>query len=716
MGMLSIRLIAVPVEQHCTMSVSDELIGVLENRVRIDTRALAFFRILSGILIMGDALSRSRNLHYFYTRHGAVSVELAKKAVLARSGTSDYAFSVFYYLPNSTEVVVGLFILYFLFGLWLALGYKTRYAVVASLILVVSFDYRNYFAISHADILFSLLLFWSVFLPIGERWSLDAVRSETKPRETVSGLATVFILLQMVFMYSVNGVHKHHSDLWNSGEVIFVVIDSDELTFLLGDAVRQLPNILLQSGALFWYYLFLISPLLLVLTNWRRSMLSLLFVFGHASLAVTVRIGAFSYVAIAGVALFLHKGFWDAILNYPQKESITEKFSPTMRKVDAFLDRAESHASFANKKPESKKQTQVIRRTTSYLSILCVVVLLVAGGSMIATNLQTAGQSAGIINETVDEQPYSVNISAQYQGYVQQTLASFHLDQPDWRIFAPRPGRTDHYYVLAAETKQGNRFDVFNNRTLSFKRPYENLNRPYDTYRERFYMYAIRDSYIWGRNSASPEVEMMNYYCEHPRMPRNESIEIINMYAVTEKIKSDGIDNRSARKTNARLLLRHTCSDDREIDAIQTPPTLFSPFDGGYSPQTIEVNESLELESIEPESMDACSVTPSPFGLVDIREYVKLAEAANHPNFNSETNSLGIRITNVQRYNNGYLVDYEGRVYTKRTSPRSPIYYFGTYTVTSGYSYRRVYSELGISEEYSNILTRPIHCFNQDNR
>ena len=269
---------------------------------RIDTRSLAVFRIVLGVLVVADVFLRARNFSFYYTDGGIVPQELAQ------ANTAEYAVSV-YYLTSDSTLIAGLMGLQVLFALALIVGYRTRAMTVVSFLFVISLDHHNPFVLSYADTLFRLLFFWAIFLPLGERWSVDAVHRDRSPRSSIVGVATALALGQMVFMYVLNGLHKSESALWKSGEAAPLVFGIDEMTFLLGDVLRDFPT-LLTYGGLLWFYMLVGAWLLVFLRGRLRLPLLVLFVGGHLSFALTVRIGAFAYVAMAGLALFIPAVFW----------------------------------------------------------------------------------------------------------------------------------------------------------------------------------------------------------------------------------------------------------------------------------------------------------------------------------------------------------------------------------------------------------------------
>ena len=58
----------------------------------------------------------------------------------------------------------------------LLVGYRTRLATIGSWILLASIHVRLPVVINAGDTLLRVLLFWSIFLPLGAMWSVDARR------------------------------------------------------------------------------------------------------------------------------------------------------------------------------------------------------------------------------------------------------------------------------------------------------------------------------------------------------------------------------------------------------------------------------------------------------------------------------------------------------------------------------------------------------------
>lgn len=508
----------------------------LRSCVRIDTRSLAVFRTGLGLLIVADMLLRARNFGLYYTDTGLVP------ASLAAQHTADHAISV-YYLTTDTNVIAALFVIQAFIGLLLAVGYRTRAVSVLSFLFVVSLDHHNPFVLSYADTLFRLLLFWAIFLPLGERWSIDAVHSESGSREAVGGIFAALALFQMVVMYVVNGIHKLESPLWRSGDAAPLVLGIDEMTFLLGNFVRQYP-ILLEYGGLLWFYMMLTAWLLVLLPGRPRVAFASLFVGGHLSFALTVRIGAFAYVALAGLMLFLPAVFWrdiHTIARYVGLGNVSGRLQSGGEHLAA------AFPAFRVIPPEYSASFRVLK-------IGCSVAVLVVLGIVVVTFALNFG--AVVTDDGYDHHELNNAVSENPAGeYVYLTAESAGITQPEWSVFAPHPRTVDRYYVFGAQTADGTAFDVFNDRPFSWDRPHDGeLQRQHDTYRERFFMNSIRRS--------SPGDELLVNLGDHIcRSYEERGIELvyISMFEVTEQITAETITSPNDREVEREHIYRHEC-------------------------------------------------------------------------------------------------------------------------------------------------------------
>ncbi len=503
--------------------------------VAIDTRTLAVFRIALGLLIIADLLLRARNFSFYYTDGGVVTQSVAE------AHTSSDAVSVYFFTSDPT-VIAGLFVLHALLAIQLIVGYRTRIATILCFLFVISLDHHNPLVLSYADILFRLLFFWAIFLPLGERWSIDAVHTERAPRPQIASAASALILGQMVYMYVVNGYHKSTNELWTSGEAAPLVFGIDEMTFLLGDLMRDFLQ-LIALGGLLWYYILVFAWLLFFLQGRLRYLFATIFFGGHAAFAITVRIGAFAYVGMAGVFLFYQAQFWrDGRRSLDRLGVDTERLWQSLRRVEVVAEAV----------PRLRLDDDRLRQAKAVTYTFTIAVLLLSMGFIAGTN---GFQHAGVVDD-----------DTQYDGEIRTVANSLSIDQPNWSVFAPSPRTTDRYYVFTAQTEEGELVDAFNDRELSYERPYDELQKQHDTYRQRFYMNSIRRA----DDDARIVQLFADHVCERYEDEHGVALTDINMWYVNEDITEETIDDPTERDQTAFRIAEHSCGD-HEPELLEWP-------------------------------------------------------------------------------------------------------------------------------------------------
>jgi hypothetical protein len=511
-----------------------------------------------------DLVLRARNFRLFYTEAGVVPVTLATKVIPYEP------FSIYYF--TGTLGTAFLFLLHGIVAILLVFGYRTRIMTVICFVFAASLYHRNPLVVSYSDTLYRMLLFWAIFLPIGERWSVDSVHRDQDEgaRRSFTGIASALILFQVVYMYLINGYHRIGYELWRTGEGAAIVMGIDEMTFLLGDYLRSFPSLLVHGGRI-WLYMLLFSWMLIVLTGKWRSIAVGSFISVHAILAVTVRIGAFSYVAISGLVLFLQRDFWDTARQVPKIVGFDDQFVVWKQKTEDYC------RSVARYFPDKRFPAPERIRDTVYsitMAALTLTLLAIILNVVLAQFLFMP--PALLFNDVSFEPKEQAEETIESSVFIQTVRAAtdkLAISQPSWDIFVP-PRTLDRYYVFTAKTEGGEVIDVFNNRPLSYKRPYKKLQKQYDTYRERFYMTEVdvaSQLYVEGEVREGVVRGLLEHVCEKWRERRGKTLTHVNIYRVSEKVTLDTIDSPSERHRTATQLYTHGCGD-RNPKEIR-PPT-----------------------------------------------------------------------------------------------------------------------------------------------
>lgn len=284
----------------------------LQQLFRIDLRSLATFRIALGVLLLVDLALRSRDLTAHYTDDG-----MMPRALLLERVPHARWLSV-HFLDGSAAWESFLFLLAGLFACCLSAGYRTRLATVGCWLMTVSLQTRNPLILNGGDVLTRMLLVWSIFLPLGARWSLDARAGRNRYStndSSVRSMASAAILIQVALMYWMTGYFKYQA--WSgSSDVFYQVIGFQSYAKPLVHWLLQYPNLVAVTGYLV-LWLEILGPTLVFLP-WRTTTIRLLmvaaFVLLHLGIDLSLTVGQFTYVSIAAWILFVPSPFWNFLM------------------------------------------------------------------------------------------------------------------------------------------------------------------------------------------------------------------------------------------------------------------------------------------------------------------------------------------------------------------------------------------------------------------
>ena len=193
----------------------------------IDLRSLALFRVCLGTLIISDLANRATNLTAHYTDAGVL------RGADAITFLSDWRLSV--HLWNGTATFQALlFILAGLFAAAMLIGYRTKITTIVSWFLLMSLQNRNPIILQGGDNLLLMLLFWSMFLPLGARFSVDSAlnRRDSQISDRYFSIATMALLIQCMSVYLFNAILKSGDDWLPDATAIYYIIHLDSLLYV----------------------------------------------------------------------------------------------------------------------------------------------------------------------------------------------------------------------------------------------------------------------------------------------------------------------------------------------------------------------------------------------------------------------------------------------------------------------------------------------------
>jgi hypothetical protein len=281
------------------------LTPLLASVFSIDPRSLALFRIGIACNLLVDLLSRFHDISSMYSDDGMFS-----RAEICRRYSTIWNWS-FHFSTGSGAGEVWLFGLAAFLAIALLLGWQTRLATIGSWLMLLSVHHRVPPILSGADILLRMLLFWAMFLPLGQAWSVDARRPGKPSPLRVFSIGSAAILLQMAMMYLFSAIFKTNAN-WLNGDAITGSLQhsffaSPAAGFLLGSPI------LLKLFTLGTLFLEWAGPFLLLLplrTPWVKLGTIMALSAMHVGIWIFMEVDLFSPVALSGLMLFIPQAFW----------------------------------------------------------------------------------------------------------------------------------------------------------------------------------------------------------------------------------------------------------------------------------------------------------------------------------------------------------------------------------------------------------------------
>jgi hypothetical protein len=225
---------------------------IRDSYLSFDRRTLGFTRILLGFLLITDLIRRTWAWEDMFSTEGVLPNHVNLWRPQAHGA---FSFVNAFSTPGELWVLWAIIFATFLCVL---VGYKTRLAQVLSMVFVTSMNGRILLIENGGYVVYNLLLMWTCFLPMGDRFSLDALlaslkerresteaelndRAELVPPENTKPFVSVvgiIILIQIAAIYFFNVVHKT-GPAWKNGTAVHYVLYVDRMVTPLIGVVRD---------------------------------------------------------------------------------------------------------------------------------------------------------------------------------------------------------------------------------------------------------------------------------------------------------------------------------------------------------------------------------------------------------------------------------------------------------------------------------------------
>jgi hypothetical protein len=299
----------------------------IKNLFGCDVRSLAVFRIAIAVLLICEICDRFPYAEAFYSDAGFFSTEFSKEELPRSWSLNQLDGSVLY----QQTILISLCVSAILFGL----GLFTRVATIVCWFLLISIHVRNPMVLIGGDTLMRMVLFWSMFIPLGRVWSLDAiwktrrqaarrqkalienassVQTEVGANETnyLVSFGTGCLILQLCFMYWFAGIAKL-TEHWFDGTAMEYVLRLEIYVHPFGSWLLNFP-LLLKAVTYGTLVLELFGPFLLfipVWNHWFRLLVIAAFWSLHIGIDLSIDVGMFSVNSMAVWLVLLPSFVWD---------------------------------------------------------------------------------------------------------------------------------------------------------------------------------------------------------------------------------------------------------------------------------------------------------------------------------------------------------------------------------------------------------------------
>jgi len=491
---------------------------------------LGLFRILFGLVLLSDLVRRWVELGFWYTNAGL----LPNHTLLWRPPTSNL-FSLFFTASSTREAQLG-FVLCALAYTLFTLGYRTRWLQVLTLLARVSLNSRLAVLENGGDMVMDLLALLTLPLPLGTRFSLDALASrpasrgeasegseasEASARRDVSeptttpvvSLAVFALLLQFAAIYLFNASSKVGL-AWRDGSAVHYALHQDKLVTSLGVWMREhlsvstLRALTWSTLATEWLgFALLITPFFV---KQARLLAVCIMPALHLGFALGLNVGGFSPAMISFYPLLLGAEHWSWL---------SRRWGTRLRPIRAELERRVRP--WLRLRPVASASVSA-GRTSRWLGEGAMLVILVAIAS------EALNDNAAVPQALRFQQPRWAKAIIEYPRILQ-----------GWRMFASEPSRVDSMIYVDALTAGDERVDPYNAVASNQREPAGFIVPTHMGQSQFFVMYSERipyDGYAAYRTAFS---EWLLAYAERTGRAR-DCLLSYEVYLVTDRSPEPG--------------------------------------------------------------------------------------------------------------------------------------------------------------------------------
>ncbi len=520
----------------------------------IDLRSLGLFRILFALVLLLDLGRRWLGLSFWYVNSGI----LPNHTLLWRPPAQNM-FSLFFTVSTWQEAELA-FVLCAVVYLCFLVGYRTRGMQLFVILVRVSLNSRLAVLENGGDMVMDLLCLLTAPLPLGARFSFDAVAaslareqtahtsdaraSEREPKSYAS-LAVLAILLQFSAVYLFNASAKS-GPAWHDGSAVHFALHQDKLVTWAGVWMREHLSVQLihwltwSTLATEWVAWVLIITPIAVLP--ARTIAVCVLPLLHFGFGLGLNLGGFSAAMMSLYALLMLPEHWEFL-----KRHFGARVQPLAEAVEQRVRR------FLLPRPFVRSSDW--RRALGEAAI---------GLLLIAIATEALNDNIAVPQALRVHQPKWAKAVIEYPRILQ-----------GWRMFSSEPSRVDSMIYVDAVTASGKHVDPYNEVASDQPFPAGGVVPRHMGQSQYFVMYSDRipyDGYAAYRQAFS---EWLQAYPERTGHPE-DCLMSYDVYLVTDQSPPIGSHEEPKPLTRQRFM-NYGAPYDSPCRALQGKKPVDSP-------------------------------------------------------------------------------------------------------------------------------------------
>jgi hypothetical protein len=445
--------------------------GIRRIYLTADSRSLSAGRIALALVLLRDLIGRWLEIRIWYTNDGIIP-----NHTLLWRPSWDHVFSLFYLASYWYEAAFG-FAICLIVYLALLVGFRTKLAQILAWICMLSLHGRTLLFDNGGDVVLGLLTTWTMFLPTGRYFSVDAVlvrrraamaaaaaaaaqelavgaalpANPARAKSFVS-LGVLAVTMQLAIIYFFNAIHKQGRSWLQDGSAVHYAINLDRLATWFAVWLRNWMSPTFARG-LTWSALATeaMLPLLLLSPFWVRGTrrLAVVMVVGlHLGFAACLNLGNFVPAMIAYAPNFIRGEDWDALERWWVRSVKRADLGDRIRiRLTAIIERLATLLTpgrWARVAGPGPVVAWIRRRVPAVREVVVVMLMGVAGSQVLDENW-----AAHRVIDHHNAPPIAAAVS--------------YLDLfQGWSMFAPEAPMTDFNLMVDATTVDGRHVDPYN--------------------------------------------------------------------------------------------------------------------------------------------------------------------------------------------------------------------------------------------------------------